>query len=204
MNVFNRIIMVILMLVIIVSAIVIGVNIFTDLFDWQDIADRIINFTQDTKSYIVTLILAAILVAALIVLIFEFYRRRLKLANISTDQSGKSMIALKTIAGQISDSLKDLEDVVDPRVRIILKHNGIIINSFSKLTKGIDVNDKTKEIRDAASGFASKTLGFKVISSNYTAAGFVPKKKTKLKDIKKEAVEKTQEEIKKQKESLEE
>ena len=189
MNIFNRIIMVIMMLFLIVSSIVAGVNIFANLFNWQDIADRVTEFFQMTNPYILALVLFAILVISLIVLIFEFYRRKIKVANISTDQSGKSMIALKTISTQVRENLAGLEDVVDPRVKIIPKHNGIVINSFSKLRKGVDITDKTKEIRDTADDFASKNLGFKVIKSNYTATGFVTKNEMKVKEIKKEESE---------------
>ena len=58
----------------------------------------------------------------------------------------------------------------------------VIINASSKLTKGIGVADKTKQIREEVSDFASKTLGFKVIKSNYTATGFVPPRIKKVKE----------------------
>ena len=96
------------------------------------------------------------------------------------------MINLKTVSSQIRESLASIEDVVAPRVNIISKHDGIIINSYSKLSKGIDVTDKSREIREKATAFASKNLGFKVLRSNYTASGFVPKIEKKLKEVKKE------------------
>ncbi|MCJ7666251.1 MAG: hypothetical protein MUO59_05895 [Actinobacteria bacterium] len=85
MNIFNRIIMVVLMLFLIASSVVVGVNIFTDLFKWQDIADKAVNFIQSANPYIMVLILFGILIISIIVLIFEFYRRRTKVANISKD-----------------------------------------------------------------------------------------------------------------------
>jgi hypothetical protein len=117
-----------------------------------------------------------VFVIALIILILEFYRRKIKLANISTDQSGKTRVTLKTAAKQIRENLNNIEDMIDPKVKVIPRHDGIIINIFSKLAIGVNVTDKTKEIRDAASNFASNNLGFKVLQSNYTATGFVTKK----------------------------
>jgi len=189
MNVFNRIIMIVIMLFLIVSSIVAGVNIFTGLFEWQDVAGRLVNAISNVNPYIMALILFAILAISLIILIFEFYRRKIKVANISADQSGKSMLALKTVSRQIKEKLLEIEDVVNPRVSIIPRQDGIIINSFSKISEGVDVAGKTKEIREITGDFASRNLGFKVLKSNYTATGFVPKKEKKAEDIRKEEPE---------------
>jgi hypothetical protein len=189
MNIFNRIIMIIIMLFLIVSSIVAGVNIFTGLFEWQGVADRIVNAINSMNPYIMALILFAIMAVSLIILIFEFYRRKIKVANISADQSGKSMLAVKTVSRQIREKLLEIDGVANPRVSIIPRQDGIIINSFSRISEGVDVASKTKEIREMTSDFASKNLGFKVLKSNYTATGFVPKKEKEAGDIKKEEPE---------------
>jgi len=194
MNIFNRIIMVILLLSLIVFSIVSIVNIFTDLFKWSDIADRILNFSQNVNPFITALVLFFVLAISLIILIFEFYRRKIKTANISSDQSGKTMVTLKTVSSQIKESLIGMEDISDTRVKIIPKHDGIIINIFSRLAEGVNVTEKTKEVREAASEFASKNLGFKVINTNYTAVGFTPRKVQKLREEKEEKLVEIQEE----------
>ncbi|MFZ3386293.1 MAG: hypothetical protein WA120_03875, partial [Candidatus Hydromicrobium sp.] len=89
-------------------------------------------------------------------------------------------------AMQIRGSLNNIQDMIDPKVKVIPKHDGIIINIFSKLITGISVADKTKEIRETASNFASKYLGFKVLQTNYTATGFITKKVKEVKVIKEE------------------
>jgi len=189
MNIFNRIIMVILMLCLIVFSIVAIVNVFAGLFEWSTIADRIINYSTNLNPYILGAFLFLVLVIALIILIFEFYRRKIKLANISADQSGKTMVTLKTAAKQIRESLNSIEDMIDPKVKVVPRHDGVIIDTFSKLAIGVNVTDKTKEIREAVSSFASKNLGFKVLQSNYTVIRFVPKKVKEFKEIKKEEPE---------------
>ncbi|MDP3011897.1 MAG: alkaline shock response membrane anchor protein AmaP [Candidatus Hydromicrobium sp.] len=187
MNIFNRIIMIILMLCLIVFSIVTIVNIFfVNLFKWSTVADSIISYVNNLNLYILTAVLSFVLVIALIILIFEFYRRKIKHANISTDQSGKTMVTLKTAAMQIRGSLNNIQGMIDPKVKVIPKHDGIIINIFSKLITGISVADKTKEIRETASNFASKYLGFKVLQTNYTATGFITKKVKEVKVIKEE------------------
>ena len=182
MNIFNRIIMIILLLCLFVSSVVIAVNIFTDLFAWENVFDRILRSIERTNPYITLAVFIAIAIVSIIILVFEFRRRRIKVANVASDQSGKTMVTLKTVSSQIRDRLLELDGVTDPRVRIIPRRDGIIINASSKLAKGVGVADKTKEIRDKVSDFASKTLGFKVIKSNYTATGFVPVKVKKTKE----------------------
>ena len=185
-NVFNRIIMVILMLVLIVFSLVAIVNIFASLFEWSTVVDRIASYATSLNPYILAGILFLILIIALIILISEFYRRKIKLANISTDPSGKTMVTLKTSAQQIRESLNNIQGVIDPQVKVVPRQNGIIIDIFSKLITGINVADKTKEIRDSASNFASRNLGFKVLQTNYTATGFITKKVKEVKVIKQE------------------
>ena len=190
MNVFNRIIMVILMLCLIVFLIVTIVNIFfVNLFKWSTITDSITSYVNNLNPYILAAVLSFVLVIALIILILEFYRRKIKLASISTDPSGKTMVTLKTSAQQIRESLNNIQGVIDPQVKVVPRQNGIIIDIFSKLITGINVTDKTKEIREAASNFASRNLGFKVLQTNYTATGFITKKVKEVKVIKKEVPE---------------
>ena len=189
MNVFNRIIMILAMLCLIVFSMVAIVNIFASLFEWSTVVDRIASYATNLNPYILAGILFLILIIALIILISEFYRRKIKLANISTDPSGKTMVTLKTSAQQIRESLNNIQGVIDPQVKVVPRQDGIIIEIFSKLITGINVADKTKEIRDSASNFASRNLGFKVLQTNYTATGFITKKVKEVKVIKEEPKE---------------
>jgi hypothetical protein len=159
---------------------------FVNLFKWSTVADSIISYVNNLNPYILTAILSFVLVIALIILISEFSRRKINQANISTDQSGKTMVTLKTAAMQIRESLNNIQGVIDPQVKVVPRQNGIIIDIFSKLITGISVTDKTREIRENASNFASKNLGFKVLQTNYTVTGFVTKKVKEVTVIKEE------------------
>ena len=180
MNIFNRILIVVLMLFLIVSSIVVMVNIFTNLFEAQDIADRIVVFSQGVNPWLAAAVAFGIFAVSLVILIFEFYRRKVKVANVASDQSGKTMVSLTTVSSQIQEKLTEIEDMINPKVKVVPMREGIIIDTTSKLTKGINVTEKTKEIRDTASDFASKNLGFRVMKSNYTAVGFIEKKEPKV------------------------
>jgi len=190
MNIFNKIIVVILLLFLAVASIVSIVNIFANLYRISDIADRIVNYFNGANQFVLALVLFLILVVSLVLLVLEFYKRKVKVASISSDQSGKTMITLKTISNQIREKLVGMENVIDPKVSIVAKNEGIIINIFSVLVKGDNVAHRTQEIRKTASDFAADKLGFKVIKTNYTATGFVaPKEEPRREPVEKEPEE---------------
>lgn len=186
MNVFNRIIMVIAMLCLMVFSIIAIINIFISMFVWSAVSDRIASYAANQNPYILAGILFLVLIIALIILISEFYRRKIKVANISTDSSGKTTVTLKTSVQQIRESLNNIQGVIDPQVKVVPRQNGIIIDIFSKLVAGVNVTDKTREIRETASNYASTNFGFKVLQTNYTATGFITGKVKEVKVIKEE------------------
>jgi membrane protein implicated in regulation of membrane protease activity len=183
MNVFNRIVMIIAMLCLIVFSTIAIINIFMSMFVWSAISDRIASYAASQNPYVLAGILFLVLIIALIILISEFYRRKIKVANISTDSSGKTTVTLKTSVQQIRESLNNIQGVIDPQVKVIPRQNGIIIDIFSKLIAGVNVTDKTREIRETASNYASTNFGFKVLQTNYTATGFITRK---VKEVKQE------------------
>jgi len=185
-NVFNRIIMVIAMLCLMVFSIIAIINIFISMFVWSAVSDRIASYAANQNPYILAGILFLVLIIALIILISEFYRRKIKVANISTDSSGKTTVTLKTSVQQIRESLNNIQGVIDPQVKVVPRQNGIIIDIFSKLIAGVNVTDKTREIRETASNYASTNFGFKVLQTNYTATGFITGKVKEVKVIKEE------------------
>ena len=184
MNVFNRIIMAIAMLVLIIFSVVAIINVFVSFFVWTTVANNFMNYATSVNRYILVGIFLLIFVIALIIFILEFSRKKIKLTNISTDASGKTTVTLKNSAMQIRERLINIQDVIDPQVKVTARQNGIIIDIFSKLVSGVNVVNKTKEIREAASNFAISNLGFKVLQTNYTATEFITKKIKEAKVIK--------------------
>jgi len=72
MNVFNRIIMIIVMLCLVVFSIVAIVNTFAGLFEWATISDKIASYATNLNPYILAAILFLVLVIALIILSLNF------------------------------------------------------------------------------------------------------------------------------------
>ncbi|MFC2159455.1 hypothetical protein ACFLQS_01915 [Actinomycetota bacterium] len=175
MNVFNRIIMIILLLVLAISSIVIVVNIYAILFDWSDIFGRIIYYIENTNIHLMALIFVAIIIASIALLILEFYRRKLKTANVASVSDGKAMVTTKGASRQIEEDIADLKDVDNLRVRVVPKSNGAIINISARLYKGINVSEKMQEVISRANKSARENLGVKIIKTNFIVSGFLPR-----------------------------
>jgi hypothetical protein len=176
MNVFNRIVVVLLLLCLIVLSLVSVVNVFANLFKWSDVANRMINSTSNVNVYLAALILLLILLVSLILLIFEFYKRKAKTVTLTAVKSGEAMVNLKSAAQHITEELLKVEDISDLKVKVVSKSDGVLINIFAKLAKGLNVSQKMQQVMDKASRFATENLGLKVIKTNFTATGFTPER----------------------------
>ncbi len=175
MNIFNRIIMIIILLFWIISSIVIVVNIYADLFDWADIFGRILYLSENTNLHIMALIFVAVIIISIALLVFEFYRRKLKTANVASVKGGKAMITTRSASQQIEEDLADLRHVSNLRVKVVPKSDGAIINIFARLHKGINVSEKMQEVIERANKSSSENLGIRAVQTNFTVSGFLPK-----------------------------
>jgi len=175
MNIFNRVVMIILLFFVIIFSVVIVVNIFTNLYEWQDIFSRILNFSETTNIYTAAAIFIAIIIVSLAILILEFYRRKIKTTNVAAVKGGRAMITLKSASQQIEEDLGCVRDISNLKVNVIPRSGGAIINIFAKLYKGGNVSEKMQEVIKEANKSALENLGVKVIRTNFTATGFLPK-----------------------------
>ena len=175
MNIFNRIIMIILLLVSAISSIVIVVNIYANLFDWADIFGRVLYYNENTSIHLMAVIFVAIILASIALLILEFYRRKLRTASVASVSDGKAMITTRGASRQIEEDIADIRNIDNLRVRIVPKSNGAIINILARLYKGINVSEKMQEVISRANKSARGNLGIKIIKTNFTVSGFLPK-----------------------------
>ena len=122
MNIFNRIIAVLLLLFLIVLSIVSVVNVFAHLFKWSDVSSNILNSTSSVNITAAVLILLLILAVAILLLIFEFYKRKAKTAPLSAVKSGGAMIDLKSASQQIKEELLKVGDISNLKVKVVPRH----------------------------------------------------------------------------------
>jgi hypothetical protein len=178
MNVFNRIIMVILLLFLVAVSIIGIVNLYADLFTWSEIPSLVLDRGVEINTYIATAILAGILIISIILLVFEFRRRRQRKAIISSGSMGRSTVTTDSISKQINSELLKLDEIKDIKSKTIAKKNKIIADIYAKVIEGQDLTGLTEMVRDKTNEFLTQKLGLKVSRIEFTITGFVPEKVT--------------------------
>ncbi|MHB1347541.1 MAG: Asp23/Gls24 family envelope stress response protein [Candidatus Humimicrobiaceae bacterium] len=168
MNIFNKII-VVLMLIFIICLSVIGIfNSFVKVFKWSDMTDKILNSEKTFNPYISTLVLLLAIIFCIFLLVLEFYRKKAKVAIVAAVKEGTAMITLESAANQIKESLSKISGTADVFVRVVPKSNGVILNLKAKICSDCNVPEKMQEIIKGATNFTVNKLGIKVYKTNLT------------------------------------
>lgn len=177
MNIFNKVIMVIVLICIICISLVAVFNEFAGFFKWSDFALGVFNPQVDIPTYITVLAAIAIFAISVVLLLLEFYKRKSKVANISSSKEGNAMITLDTVASQIKNETLKIEGLEDLKAKIIPKATGIIVNMYAKLREDLNIPATMQEIIKSATSIVSEKLGIKVIKINLTTTGLASVKK---------------------------
>ena len=188
MNIFNKIIVILILLFIIFISLTSIVNEFVGVFRWSDIALKIFNPDNDIPLYISSFALLMIFIICVFLLVLEFYRRKVKIAKIQNVKSGKAMITLGSVAQQIKDKIAKVDGLQDAKVIIHPKSNGIIIDMKVELSLDVNIPEKMQEIINEASSVAAGKLGIKVIDSKLTIINLTPERKEKVMEKEAKAV----------------
>jgi uncharacterized alkaline shock family protein YloU len=179
LNIFNKIIVVLILIFLIGISVVSMVNIFAGYFTWADVSTKILDPSTTVNKFVGFLALLAIFVISVFLLLIEFYRRRIKVANISSSREGNAMVTLETVSSQIRNEVVKVDGLKDIKVKIIPKTGGIIINMNAMLGESVDIPGKMQEIINVARGVVSEKLGIKVLKTNLTITGLAPGKEGK-------------------------
>jgi hypothetical protein len=173
MNIFNKIVVVIILLFFICISFLSIINEFIGFFSWTGIANKVFNTNNDINPYISTLALLMVVVICVFLLLLEFYRRKTKIAKVYNVESGKAMITLSTISQQIKDSVIKIKGLQNVKINIISKQSGIIINMMVELSQDLNIPEKMTEIINVARDVALNKLNIKVIDTNLTITNLV-------------------------------
>jgi uncharacterized alkaline shock family protein YloU len=179
MNIFNKIMVVLVLIFLVCLSIISMVNVFAGYFKWSDLALKIFNPGYNVSKFVAFLALLAVLAISVLLILLEFYRRRAKVANISSSKTGNAMVTLETVAMQIKNEVLKVDGLEEIKIKIIPKTTGIIIDMNAKLNEGVDIPEKMQEIINGATGIVSDKLGIKVIKTNLTIIGLVAGRKEK-------------------------
>ncbi len=185
MNIFNKIVVVLILLFLVCLSIVSIINIFAEYFKWSNLALRVLNPEYSINKFIAALILLAIFAISVFLILMEFYKKRARVANISSSKTGNVMMTQETITDQIKNELLKVDSLEEIKVKIFPKAEGIIININTILNENVNIPEKMQEIIEAVSGIVSNKLGIKVIKTNLTITGLVPGEEEKEVDERK-------------------
>lgn len=174
MNIFNRIIVVLILIFFLFIAFLSIANEIAGLFTWSDIVTRVINPQNNISPYITIPVMILVLIICVGLLLLEFYRRKVKIAKVYNVESGKAMITLETISHQIKGAVLQLEGLKNLKVNLIPKSGGVIINMLVELGQGLSIPEKMTEIIKIAREVAENKLFIKVIDTNLTITNLIP------------------------------
>ena len=192
MNIFNKVIVLLILICMICVSLISIVNVFVEYFKWSDLALRVFNSGINVNPFIAALALLMVFSISIFIVLLEFYRRRTRVANISSSKTGNAMMTLETVAMQIKNAVIKIDGLEEIKVKIVPKAAGIIINMNAKLNEDLEIPEKMQEIINEAAGIVSDKLGIKVIKTNLTVIGLVAgrkEKKVRKKGEKEEALE---------------
>jgi uncharacterized alkaline shock family protein YloU len=179
LNIFNKIIVVLILVCLIGVSVISAVNVLVGYFSWLDIIAGFLRIFTSVNRIVAFLALVAVFLFSIFLLLLEFYRRRKKVANISSSKSGSAMVTLETVSGQVRNEVLKIDGLDDIKVKVVPKKSGIIIDMNALLDESVDIPAKMQEITSRASGVVSDKLGIKVLKTNLTITGLSSKKKGK-------------------------
>ncbi len=166
MNIFNKIVVVIILIFIVCLSVVGIFNAFTQIFRWSDMAFKFLNTARPINMFILISVFLIVIVFCLFMLVLEFYRKNSKTALVASVKEGRAMITLESAANQIKESISKISGTADTVVRIMPKSNGVILNIRAKICADCNVPEKMQEIIKGASAFTVNKLGIKVYKTN--------------------------------------
>ena len=168
MNIFNKIVVILILIAVICLSIVGIFNSFTKIFKWSDVINKFFNPNKSISTSITILILLAIIIFCILLLVLEFYRKKTKTAIVTAVREGKGMITLESVASQVRENVSRIGGLSDVIVKVLPKSNGVILNIYSKISSDCYVPDKMQEVIKNATDFSVNKLGIKVFKVNLT------------------------------------
>ena len=177
MNIFNKIILVIILLFFIVVSFLSIINEFAGFFKWSDIAGKVFNPETNINPYISTLALLFVIVVCIVLLLLEFYRKKTRIAKVYNVESGTAMITIDTIAHQVKDAVLKVDGLKNLNIEISQKSGGVIIEMSVEMSQGVSIPEKMTEIIKIARDIAVNRLNVKVVDTRLTITNLIPEEK---------------------------
>lgn len=165
MNVFNRIIMVLLILTALVLVTGAGffpdavIQSFTTISNWMDGIQPRIGLSDRLILIAITVVLDLIMI---VVLAFEFYKPGVKQVRIRQVEGGEATITVDSIRQRLSFYIDGLQDVVSVTPRVKVKNNQVEVAVDIKTSAVVNVPSKAREVVAIIKMVVEETMGLEL------------------------------------------
>ena len=173
MNIFNRVMIVVLLLFFIVVSFISMVNEFTGFFKWSGLAAKVFNPEGNINRYISTLALLMVVVICVLLLMLEFHKKKSRIVKVYNVQSGIAMITIDAIAQQVKESVLGVAGLKNLKVDILQKSGGVVIDLEAELGQSANIPEKMSEIIKAARDISVNKLNIKVVDTKLTILNLI-------------------------------
>jgi len=178
MNIFNKVIIVVMLVFLIVVSFISMANEFTNFFKWSNLALKVFNPQGNINRYISTLALLMVVVICVLLLMLEFHKKKSRIVKVYNVQSGIAMITIDAIAQQVKESVLSVAGLKNLKVDILQKSGGVIIEMAAELGQSVDIPEKMSEIIKAAHDISVNKLNIKVIDTKLTILNLISEDQT--------------------------
>lgn len=168
LNIFNRIVMVLLLLVVIFISSIIMVDTFINVIDSSTVLGAINPTLDFLGRFGLAGILFLVLLISILLLILELYIRRPQTVTVANLKTGKARISVASIADQIRQDVIKVSEIHNVRVRVEPKGKGIVARLLVEISQDIDVPSKTQEVMQVVQNTVSSKLGLKLVDTKMT------------------------------------
>ncbi len=75
MNIFNRVVVILVLLKVALFSVAVVLNKFFDFFIWKSLVDKVISFVTNQNIYLLGGVIVVVFAACIVLLVYEFSRR---------------------------------------------------------------------------------------------------------------------------------
>lgn len=177
MNIFNRVIIVLLIFLLLILGLIAMINTIFPLVDVQVLLTRFVDFYNSIPKFILFIFWVLFFFILFLLLILELIRRKPKTVKLLNVREGKATMTLSSIEKQVHNDVVNVSNVQSARINVLPKRSGVIINLELGVEPGLDLAEKTREIVDVVKDTISR-LGVKLYR---TKVNFTPISISKIK-----------------------
>lgn len=168
MNIFNRIVVILILLFIVLWSLTAIFNVFFGFISFQDTFARAVAFTDVLGKFGLAFILLLVLIISMVLLVLEFYVRKPSTVRISGVKSGMAVMSLSSVSEHVRQDVSKIENVKDVKVKVSSKAGGAVIRLLIGLAEGIDVPAKMAEVNEVIKDTTINKLGVKLTDMKAT------------------------------------